>query len=125
MSFGIVAKVSSTILLFIGDRLGQIKKAKTTRLAAFDLRRAINRHDNSQFVFVRKMQPLGQFVWSTIKQCFIHVVFAHSTTIDFSTIPKTVSQPGRAVFFYKPITARLQQLADMTAPIKFFLKFGI
>ncbi len=109
----------------MGDRLGQIKKAKTTRLAAFDLRRELYGHDNSQFVFVRKMQPLGQFVWSTIKQCFIHVVFAHSTTFDFSTIPKTVSQPGRAVFFYKPITARLQQLADMTAPIKFFLKFGL
>jgi hypothetical protein len=109
----------------LGDRLGQIKKAKTTRLAAFDLRRVIKGHDNSQFVFVRKMQPLGQFVWLTIKQCFIHVVFAHSTTYDFSTIPKTVSQPGRAVFFYKPITARLQQLAEMKAPIKFFLKFGL
>jgi hypothetical protein len=94
-------------------------------LAAFDLRRELNGHNNSQFVFFGKMQPLGQFVWSTMKQCFIHFVFAHSTTFNFSTIPKTVSQPGRAVFFYKPITARLQQLAEMTAPIKFFLKFGL
>ena len=49
-----VANFPSTFCLFIGDRLGQIKKAKTTRLAAFDLRRAINRHDNSQFVFCLK-----------------------------------------------------------------------
>jgi len=45
-----VANLPSTFWHFIGDRLGQIKKPKTTRLAAFDLIPELNEQDNSQFV---------------------------------------------------------------------------